>query len=409
MKHRTGTALLFLLLLTSLLASNAIAAEETLSWDETYRFTAESLQAEDCAGVLLTQVPGSTLGALMLGDRQLKAGDALLADQLNQVVFIPAEDASGAASVSCLRLSDQGTSPYSMTLKLIHRRNEPPTAEDSEFKTYKNIPGQVPLTVSDPENGALTVTILTEPKRGTVEVDAGGAVTYTPTENQVGKDSFTYTVTDPEGAVSQEATVRVIIQKPSHAQTYGDMEGDPAQLAAQWLMEEDIFTGESVAGSLLFHPDAQVTRGEFLAMCAGFVGTNEAVVSTGFSDEAATPAWLGPYVTTALRCGFLSGVPGAGGLRLDPDAVLTQAQAAKMVSAILCLGQDGAETVMAKAEAIPTWARDSAAALSALDLYTVTDGEAPMTRREAALLLYRAGCYAEAHQKDTGLLAWAAR
>ena len=409
MKNRSMTRVLPVLILAALLLTPAAAAERTLAWDETYALSAGDLQAEESDGILLTGVPEEDLGTLMLGSRRLRAGDVVEKERIAQITFLPAGSGQGEATISCLRLTETGSSPYTMTLNLIPRRNQPPTAEDSEFKTYKNIPGQVTLTVSDPEDGPLNVTILREPRRGSVEVDGNGTVTYTPKENQVGKDSFSYYVTDQEGAQSQEATVRVEILKPSHAQTYGDMAGDPAELAAVWLREEGIFTGESVGGTMLFRPEETVTRGEFLAMCAGLVGPGEETVSTGFSDEASTPAWLGPHATTALRCGYLNGVPSPGGLRLDADAPMTQAQGARMVSAILGLGGSGTETVMGQTDGLPVWVRDSAEALSRLELFTITDANGPMTRRDAALLLYRAGQYAAAQEKSTGLLAWAAR
>ncbi|MBE4314146.1 tandem-95 repeat protein, partial [Vibrio parahaemolyticus] len=45
------------------------------------------------------------------------------------------------------------------------------------------------------------------PKNGTVIVNNDGTVTYTPDDNYVGKDTFTYVVTS--GGVSESATVNV--------------------------------------------------------------------------------------------------------------------------------------------------------------------------------------------------------
>ncbi|WP_257886787.1 cadherin-like domain-containing protein, partial [Vibrio parahaemolyticus] len=50
----------------------------------------------------------------------------------------------------------------------------------------------------DAENG---------PKNGTVTVNNDGTVTYTPDDNYVGKDTFTYVVTS--GGVSESTTVNV--------------------------------------------------------------------------------------------------------------------------------------------------------------------------------------------------------
>ena len=266
---------LLALSLTALLFTPALAAETSLTWDDVYCFSQADFQAEDCAGVMLTEVPDQALGTLMLGNRQVRSGDVLTVEQLSSLTFVPGGDLTGDAVITCLKLTDNGTEEVQATLKIGSNQNQVPVAEDSEFTTYKNIPGQVPLTVSDPEGDPLTVTIVKAPKRGNVSLNDDGTVTYTPTENKVGKDSFVYTVTDSAGNTSQEATVRIEIEKPSDKQTYGDMDGDPAQLAAVWLREEGIYSGKTVAGQLLFCPDETVSRGEFIAMCVGLVGMDE--------------------------------------------------------------------------------------------------------------------------------------
>ncbi|MCV5887363.1 cadherin-like domain-containing protein, partial [Escherichia coli] len=45
------------------------------------------------------------------------------------------------------------------------------------------------------------------PANGTVSINPDGSVTYTPNDNYVGKDTFTYVVTS--GGVSESATVTV--------------------------------------------------------------------------------------------------------------------------------------------------------------------------------------------------------
>ncbi len=51
----------------------------------------------------------------------------------------------------------------------------------------------------------------TAPANGTVTVDAAGVVTYTPNLAFIGSDSFTYTVSDDLGAISNVATVNVTV------------------------------------------------------------------------------------------------------------------------------------------------------------------------------------------------------
>lgn len=398
-----------LLLLGALLGTPALAADREVLWDDVYCFSqADFSQEASLDGIMLTNVPDGSLGTLYLGSRALRSGDALTADQLEQLTFSPTGTLEGDAVISCLALSPEGgTQKAELTLKIGSGKNDPPVAEDSEFTTYKNIPGQVPLTVSDPEGDPLTVNITQAPKRGVVVVADDGTVTYTPKENKMGKDSFTYTVTDPAGNTSNEATVRILIEKPSDKQTYSDLEGDEALLAATWLREEGIFQGEVISGELLFRPDATVSRGEFIAMCVAMTGRDEDAepLSTGFADESNIPAWLSPYVSTALRCGYLTGVPSEEGLTLQAGSLITQAEAAKMVSALLSLPEETSQTVLALDDGIPAWAAGAASAVEAANVYEVSEADAPLTRREAALLLHRAAQMAQ--REDYSLLSWA--
>ena len=145
----------------------------------------------------------------------------------------------------------------------------------------------------------------------------------------------------------------------------------------------------AVGESLLFGPEEPVTRGEFIAMCAELLGQDPEAepLESGFADEI--PAWLRPYVSTALQCGFLQGVPGQDGLLLEAGKPVTHAQAAAMLGSMLGLSPE-ASPVMG-------------------DLTAASSEVLPLSRRDAAQLLYGAAQYSAAHSEAPGLLAWAAR
>ncbi|HRK23386.1 MAG TPA: Ig-like domain-containing protein [Beijerinckiaceae bacterium] len=64
---------------------------------------------------------------------------------------------------------------------------------------------------SDPDGDSLTFCATTAPANGTVVVNANGSFTYTPNAGFVGTDSFTYCLTDSQGASdSAVATITVI-------------------------------------------------------------------------------------------------------------------------------------------------------------------------------------------------------
>ena len=92
--------------------------------------------------------------------------------------------------------------------------NAAPVAANDSTSTLKNLPAVINVLSNDTDvDGTLdatTVTIVDGPAHGSVSINATtGAITYTPTADYVGADSFTYTVKDNDGAVSSAATVNI--------------------------------------------------------------------------------------------------------------------------------------------------------------------------------------------------------
>ena len=87
-----------------------------------------------------------------------------------------------------------------------------PVANNDTASTGKNIKTTIDVLANDTDSdGTLdgaTITIVDAPDHGTVTVK-DGQIVYTPTKDYVGTDSFTYTVKDNDGTVSNEATVNV--------------------------------------------------------------------------------------------------------------------------------------------------------------------------------------------------------
>ena len=406
MKHFIS-AISSLLLAASLLALPVCAEDAQVVWGEVYCFSTEDLTMEENSlGIVVTGVPQDAMGSVFLGTRKIIAGDVLTREQAQQLTFVPITGAEGDADITCMSITPDGlASEAQMTLRIGSGKNKAPTAQDSEFETYKNIAAPVPLSVQDPENEPLIVTIVSEPKRGTVDVAEDGTVTYTPNENKVGKDSFTYTVTDPAGNVSEEATVRIRILKPSDKETYQDMDGDPAELAAMWMKETGLYRGNSVAGELLFSPDETVTRGEFTAMCVALTQAQPELLETGFIDGDDMPLWLQPYVGAALKCGYLSGIPTENGLAMEASDPIRQGEAAVMLAKVLNLPENEDQTVLAPEDSLPAWAASAVASVQDAGLTDLSDTAAPLTRRDAAMLLYSA--WNVAKNQESSLLSWA--
>jgi len=94
----------------------------------------------------------------------------------------------------------------------------PPVTGDDVLSVDEDTPGTVDVLVNDrdPDGGPLTITDVSTPAHGTATF-AIGTVGYRPAPNYHGPDSFTYTVTDPQGntaAGTVNVTVRPVNDLP---------------------------------------------------------------------------------------------------------------------------------------------------------------------------------------------------
>lgn len=394
MKLKHTAALLALFVLAGSMTLPAAAQVRTVDPTAQFCFSQDDFTSAAADGIFLTSVPQETLATVRYGSRVLKAGDALPTEALGDLTLEAKCVTAQEVTIGYCTLSDGVLSGVQeLKLSILPKKDQPPTAEDGSLETYKNIAGSGTLSAADPEGKPLTYNLVKEPKRGSVELHEDGTFTYTPDKNKVGKDSFTYTVTDSGGNTSQEAKISIEIRKPTDKATYADMDGDPDAFYAMWLKEAGLFTGATVGGNLCFEPEKTVSRGEFLVMVMKLVDAqaDETGLTSGFSDEAATPVWLQPYIVSALGSGMISGVSSEDGVVFRPEAALSRAEAAVMLQNVLQLPAPTAKTVFSEtdAAAVPAWAADATAALSAAGISLGDTAQADaITRREVAKLLY---------------------
>ena len=394
MKLKHTAALLALFVLAGSMTLPAAAQVRTVDPTAQFCFSQDDFTSAAADGIFLTSVPQETLATVRYGSRVLKAGDALPTEALGDLTLEAKCVTAQEVTIGYCTLSDGVLSGVQeLKLSILPKEDQPPTAEDGSLETYKNIAGSGTLSAADPEGKPLTYNLVKEPKRGSVELHEDGTFTYTPDKNKVGKDSFTYTVTDSGGNTSEEAKISIEIRKPTDKATYADMDGDPDAFYAMWLKEAGLFTGATVGGNLCFEPEKTVSRGEFLVMVMKLVDAqaDETGLTSGFSDEAATPVWLQPYIVSALGSGMISGVSSENGVVFRPEAALSRAEAAVMLQNVLQLPAPTAKTVFSEtdAAAVPAWAADATAALSAAGISLGDTAQADaITRREVAKLLY---------------------
>lgn len=284
-----------------------------------------------------------------------------------------------------------------------------PTARALEVRTYRGIPYQGTLEGADPQGLDLTFAVVQQPKKGTVELDGANFV-YTPRDNASGADSFTYAVTNSDGAVSLPAAVTITIEKTKSGVTYADT--DPATAtAAQCLAEEGIFTGKRIGEKWYFEPESTVSRGEFLAMVMETAGTEVTEVTmTGFADDEAIPTWARGYAAAGVAAGIVQGKPTEDGAVFSCDDAISYSEAATVLNRVLDLGDVELEVWYADREAVPSWAAQAVGNMEALNVLRVGSFgsetlEAPVTRADAARMLSAAGTLLRGGEKS-GLLRW---
>lgn len=351
--------------------------------DSVYCFTSEDFAGEEpLAGICITGLPNAETGAVLLGQRVLQPGDILTAEQLTQMTFAPVRTETDTdAVVTYLPIYENRVEKTAeMTIAIRGKEDKAPVAEDFTVETYKNLPNEGVLKVTDPEGQPLTFTVIRQPRRGNVEIKEDGTFVYTPKKNKVGVDSFTYTAVDPAGKVSREATVTVQILKPTEAAQYTDTVGMDCRFEAEWLRNTGLFVGERMGHSQCFQPEKTVSRGQFLAMVMQMLEIPVADQVQYPEMAADAPQWLKPYLTAALRSGLVASLPS----EFHADAPITGAEAAVILQNALDLRrqeQPGAEETT-------TFADTALAVMNENGLVLTADDQ--LTRAQVANILYKA-------------------
>ena len=121
--------------------------------------------------------------------------------------------------------------------------NPAPIAGDDSFRTDEDTPinSTVVTDDSDPDGDDLTWTIDSDVSNGTLVLNTDGSFTYTPDGDYSGNDSFTYTLTDLDGATTS-ATVNITVNPVNDAPIADD---DSAVTAEDTLKTIDVLLNDS--------------------------------------------------------------------------------------------------------------------------------------------------------------------
>ena len=162
----------------------------------------------------------SDVDAHVLGVANLTATHGTLTDNLDGTwTFAPDANYNGAVTLTYDVIDGNGGSVAAAQGFTIAAINDAPVAVADTAATYRDTPIVVPVRANDYDVDAgdvLTVTATTNGAHGTVTVDPGtGNPRYVPATGYVGPDSFTYTVSDSQGATRNAAVSLLITTVPA--------------------------------------------------------------------------------------------------------------------------------------------------------------------------------------------------
>jgi len=232
------------------------------------------------------------------------------ADQTDDFVeFTPALNFFGTATFTySLNETDNGgngtiadvTGTVTVTVTPV---NDAPTAnDDANVSTAEDTAVAISVLAndSDVEGSTLTPSIVTPPTNGTVTVNANGTITYTPTLNYNGSDSFTYRVTDGTDN-SGMATVSISVTPVNDA---------PVAVADSYTATEDTTLNvDAVAGVRTNDTDAEQSPLTAVLVTQATKGTVTLASDGSFSYVPSLNATGSDTFTYRVNDGVLDSAP----------------------------------------------------------------------------------------------------
>lgn len=252
--------------------------------------------------------------------------------------------------------------------------------ESFEISAKKNTPVTDKLRFTAQTSAAIEIT--SAPKKGEVTITGDdGSFIYTPFENEIGADTFSYRVM----TANQNSNIAVCSidikdvreNKPSPSSfIYSDMTGHWGEYAAIKLVERDIIKGERIGSKYYFYPDKKMSRIDALNIIISALGADSISVDGEnthiFEDSAALPDYINNSAYRAHRLGIIDGEQNGGKLYLNPYDNITRAELMKMIDrAMSSKTKSDVRTEFSDFRTVPDWAVQ---AVKNLVGYGIADG-----------------------------------
>ncbi len=157
-----------------------------------------------------TDPDGDPLTLIGVGDPD--HGSADIEDE-GRIVYTPDPGYSGVDAFT-YEIGDGHGDPVSATVHVaVALVDDPPVAVDDDVTTDEDTPVVVDVLANDTDDGddPLSIRTLGTPAHGTVVLNGGGLVTYTPDADYDGGDSFSYEVADDRGGTATATVVVTVL------------------------------------------------------------------------------------------------------------------------------------------------------------------------------------------------------
>src|SRR5207253_1491071 len=199
-------------------------------------------------------IPGNedTLQAVLVSGPS--HGTLTLDAQSGAITYTPSANFQGSDSFTYKTLDSRGaeSNVATVTITVNEVNDAPVAADDSTTTTYTTLFRSNVLTNdTDPDNtdgipgneDTLQAVLVSGPSHGTLTLDAqSGAITYTPSANFQGSDSFTYKTLDSRGAESNVATVTITVNEVNDAPVAAD---DSTTTTYTTLFRSNVLTNDT--------------------------------------------------------------------------------------------------------------------------------------------------------------------
>jgi MYXO-CTERM domain-containing protein len=139
------------------------------------------------------------------------------------VLYTPTVGFHGADSFT-YSISDGNGGTASATVTItVTAQNAVPSAGDDILSVNEDASGVIPVLLNDtPGNDPITLSVVTPPQHGIATVVSSASISYTPTANFNGTDTFRYQIKDADGETSTALVTVTVVPQDDVPQAFSD-------------------------------------------------------------------------------------------------------------------------------------------------------------------------------------------